>query len=140
MRSAALVCPYCRSHLLSGLQTRQCRDCYALYHAECWNEYGRCSVFGCQGSAGGRQRHELLFVPAILWTVCLLHQAVAVMFSFLLAPAITYCVLATLYYLWDLFYRFHIARTVVRERFRHDLLFVVVNVFPIALTILLRTA
>jgi hypothetical protein len=42
-----ILCPYCRSDFSEASGTVSCRDCNTRHHTECWEEVGRCSVFGC---------------------------------------------------------------------------------------------
>jgi hypothetical protein len=42
-----ILCPYCRSDFSEAMATVSCRDCKTRHHQECWDEVGRCSVFGC---------------------------------------------------------------------------------------------
>jgi len=139
MRNTSLVCPYCRAALDSFAQTRRCCNCGTLHHSVCWKEYRHCSVFGCPGTLAEGRRNKLLFVPAILWSLCILHGAVAVFFSFLLVPAISYCLLAAMYYGWDLIRNSVLVRGSVREAVRHDLLNLAANVFPMVLVYLVRS-
>lgn len=44
-------CPYCRSRLLA--ESVACPQCSALYHSDCWEQSGRCSVYGCTGKERG---------------------------------------------------------------------------------------
>ncbi|HJZ11606.1 MAG TPA: RING finger protein [Acidobacteriota bacterium] len=43
------VCPYCRAAVEEKQAGVFCRECKTLHHHECWNEIGRCSIFGCRG-------------------------------------------------------------------------------------------
>lgn len=47
----ALHCPYCKNELLESRDLIRCSQCNALHHSACWTEHGRCSTFGCSGSA-----------------------------------------------------------------------------------------
>lgn len=42
-------CPYCKEEIHPGSLMIQCKRCNTAQHQECWNENGRCSVFGCLG-------------------------------------------------------------------------------------------
>jgi GntR family transcriptional regulator len=42
------LCPYCRASV-SDQEIACCFVCGTAHHAECWNESGHCSVFGCEG-------------------------------------------------------------------------------------------
>ncbi|MCI0444458.1 hypothetical protein L0152_14775 [bacterium] len=42
-----ILCPYCRSDFTETVGTVSCRECNTRHHKECWEEVGRCSVFGC---------------------------------------------------------------------------------------------
>lgn len=43
------VCPYCKAAVEEKQPGVLCRTCKTLHHQECWNETGRCSIFGCRG-------------------------------------------------------------------------------------------
>lgn len=43
------LCPYCRSIIAEDAETASCMICKTIHHRECWDEGGRCSVFGCKG-------------------------------------------------------------------------------------------
>lgn len=47
--SGDALCPFCRSEL-SGSGIVSCKMCMTRHHAECWEETGRCSIFGCTGT------------------------------------------------------------------------------------------
>jgi DNA-binding transcriptional regulator YhcF (GntR family) len=42
-------CPYCRAKI-DGQDIACCFICGTAYHQDCWNESGRCGVYGCQGT------------------------------------------------------------------------------------------
>ncbi len=42
-----ILCPYCRSDFRETVGIVSCRECNTRHHQECWEEVGRCSVFGC---------------------------------------------------------------------------------------------
>lgn len=139
MKDTSLVCPYCRSLLDVPSEARSCSDCGTLHHSVCWKEYGHCTVFGCPGKSTERRGNRLLFVPAILWSLCTLHSAIAALLSFLLIPAISYCMLASLYYAWDLIQNSLILHRSIRGAARRDLLYLTINVFPMVLVYLIRS-
>lgn len=139
MRNTSQVCPYCRGLLAIPAESKSCSDCGTSHHSVCWAEYGHCTVFGCPGTATESRRNRLLFLPAILWSLCALHSAVAAFFSFLLVPAISYCMLASMYYGWDLIQNSVILHRNIRGAARHDLLYLTVNVFPMVLVYLIRS-
>ena len=41
-------CPYCHTVIKPTHTTKECPECSAIYHIECWNENKGCSVFGCK--------------------------------------------------------------------------------------------
>lgn len=41
------VCPYCRTPIESEAEVKTCPSCATPHHAECWEENGGCTVFGC---------------------------------------------------------------------------------------------
>jgi inner membrane protein involved in colicin E2 resistance len=45
-----LHCPYCRG-VLHGTVTRRCAGCGTLHHNTCFQEHGRCAIFGCSSAA-----------------------------------------------------------------------------------------
>ncbi len=45
------ICPYCRTTIEPGLAVVICPQCGLPHHADCWEENGRCTTFGCQGGA-----------------------------------------------------------------------------------------
>lgn len=47
--SAGSMCPYCRESIAEDAATISCMICKTIHHGECWDETGRCSVFGCKG-------------------------------------------------------------------------------------------
>ena len=48
-------CPYCRDDLqLEGPDVTACSRCDTLHHAECMEEAGGCTIFGCGGRAAVR--------------------------------------------------------------------------------------
>lgn len=47
LAASDILCPYCRNDFHETAGTVSCRDCKTRYHKDCWDEVGRCSVFGC---------------------------------------------------------------------------------------------
>jgi hypothetical protein len=47
LAASDILCPYCRNDFTETASTVSCRDCKTRHHQECWEEVGRCSVFGC---------------------------------------------------------------------------------------------
>jgi hypothetical protein len=133
--SGALVCPYCRSPLLPAMKAERCDRCSAVYHSECWKEYGRCGVFGCNGQPLHTTHRALLFVPALFWLLCQLHNAVAASFMSLLVPAMAYCWAATFYYLKHLYWDLR-NPAVGMHRAQHDLLLLLTNACPVLYAII----
>lgn len=43
----AEVCPYCRGPLLAEEPVTECEGCGTLHHADCFEENGGCTIFGC---------------------------------------------------------------------------------------------
>jgi TM2 domain-containing membrane protein YozV len=43
----AEVCPYCRGPLLTEEPATVCEGCSTRHHAECYEENGGCTIFGC---------------------------------------------------------------------------------------------
>jgi hypothetical protein len=46
-----ILCPYCRNDFNETTGSVSCRDCKTRHHQDCWEEVGRCSVFGCNCKA-----------------------------------------------------------------------------------------
>ncbi|MBC7287510.1 MAG: hypothetical protein H5T86_05580 [Armatimonadetes bacterium] len=44
------ICPYCRFPLKQGERMIVCPACKVGHHADCWNENGGCTTYGCQYS------------------------------------------------------------------------------------------
>ncbi len=44
---SAPVCPYCRAPMEDEAALTVCPGCATPHHAECWEENGGCTVFGC---------------------------------------------------------------------------------------------
>jgi hypothetical protein len=47
------TCPYCQTPIKPGAPAVVCSVCGMPHHAECWQENGRCTTFGCNGGAAG---------------------------------------------------------------------------------------
>ena len=47
------TCPYCQSPIQQHEAVMVCSACGMPHHAECWQENGRCTTFGCPGSPSG---------------------------------------------------------------------------------------
>jgi hypothetical protein len=45
------ICPFCRVALEDTTPLIICSVCGSWHHDSCWREHGRCSIFGCSGSA-----------------------------------------------------------------------------------------
>lgn len=43
-----IICPYCRGEVGEEDSGVHCEKCRTLHHRECWDQTGRCSVFGCR--------------------------------------------------------------------------------------------
>jgi hypothetical protein len=43
-----VLCPYCRGEFNERDNTVSCSECKTRHHTECWEEVGRCAVFGCR--------------------------------------------------------------------------------------------
>ncbi len=46
-----MICPYCRGGLDEGEAACVCRGCRTAVHPECAALNGRCTTFGCSGTA-----------------------------------------------------------------------------------------
>lgn len=44
----ALTCPYCRTPLEAEESSKTCEGCGTPHHAECYEENGGCTLFGCK--------------------------------------------------------------------------------------------
>ncbi len=51
LEAADVLCPYCRGEFTTKDDTVSCRECNTRHHKECWEEVGRCSVFGCRSKS-----------------------------------------------------------------------------------------
>jgi hypothetical protein len=59
------VCPYCNAEIDTGSPgVTYCTACGAAHHAECWDENGGCTVFGC--AAAPPEEPKVTVVPADL--------------------------------------------------------------------------
>jgi hypothetical protein len=47
LEAVDVLCPYCREEFSQREATVSCRDCKTRHHKDCWEEVGKCSVFGC---------------------------------------------------------------------------------------------
>lgn len=47
------TCPYCQTPIKPGVAVSICSACGMPHHAECWQENGRCTTFGCNGRPAG---------------------------------------------------------------------------------------
>ncbi|MHB0935561.1 MAG: RING finger protein [Armatimonadota bacterium] len=47
------TCPYCQTPIKPGAAVSVCSACEMPHHAECWQENGRCTTFGCAGRPTG---------------------------------------------------------------------------------------
>jgi len=47
------TCPYCQTPIKPGAAVSICSACGMPHHAECWQENGRCTTFGCNGRPAG---------------------------------------------------------------------------------------
>ncbi len=57
------VCPYCNGEIeLEAPAVTYCTVCGAAHHAECWDENGGCTVFGCSGAPP--EEPKVTVVPA----------------------------------------------------------------------------
>jgi hypothetical protein len=45
--ATAVKCPFCFWVLSEDDAKHSCQDCPAVLHAECWQENGGCTTFGC---------------------------------------------------------------------------------------------
>lgn len=60
------MCSYCQSPLADGETQTPCPDCGASHHAECWQENGGCSVYGCKQTPVTEAR-TAMEVPVSWW-------------------------------------------------------------------------
>lgn len=66
MESGEHSCPYCLSLLVDGDAAEVCPACKASYHADCWQENGGCSVYGCAAAASPPAREDIE-IPVSYW-------------------------------------------------------------------------
>jgi len=56
----ASICPYCRTEIEpDGSNSMVCKGCGAPHHADCYEENGGCTVFGCSAAPGEEQKLTL---------------------------------------------------------------------------------
>jgi len=98
----AVRCPYCRESIVASSSAVFCRKCHTYQHAACWNENGRCAVFGCQMrdsfAAMLPQRRLLLLLPSIVLLPAIVNPWLAAILSFLILPAYLACFIETVYF------------------------------------------
>jgi hypothetical protein len=70
-KSKEEVCPYCRSAIPKD-ESVACVLCHTHHHIDCWNEAGRCAVYGCR---------EAEFTPSTVWLFKCFAIAVVVVLS-----------------------------------------------------------
>jgi hypothetical protein len=46
-----VLCPYCRGEFSEKDNIVSCSECKTRHHTECWEEVGRCAVFGCRSKS-----------------------------------------------------------------------------------------
>jgi len=51
--AAVGVCPYCQTPVAAGAKIINCPACGTPHHAECWEENGGCTVYGCRYEPAG---------------------------------------------------------------------------------------
>ncbi|MHB0935559.1 MAG: RING finger protein [Armatimonadota bacterium] len=49
------TCPYCQTPIKPNAAAVVCSACEMPHHAECWQENGRCTTYGCNGSPLGAE-------------------------------------------------------------------------------------
>ncbi|NBX76797.1 MAG: hypothetical protein EBQ92_09600 [Proteobacteria bacterium] len=45
------MCPFCQCEIETQAMTVECSICKIPHHLDCWQESGRCTTYGCNGSA-----------------------------------------------------------------------------------------
>ena len=45
------MCPFCQCEIEAGAVTVECNICKIPHHSDCWQENGRCTTYGCNGTA-----------------------------------------------------------------------------------------
>src|SRR5262249_44219273 len=98
----AVRCPYCREPIISGASAVFCQNCHTFQHAACWNENGRCAVFGCEMRVSAAtmlpHRRFLLLLPSIILLPAIVNPWLAAILSFLILPAYLACFIETIYF------------------------------------------
>lgn len=105
---ATVVCPYCKEilgpqrvqntqRIRKTKETIACPRCRTLHHETCWNQNGRCSVFGCIGIRKCSAADAWKLIPALLGILCLAAHGAALQIALL--PALFYSLYASVYFL-----------------------------------------
>lgn len=132
--TAALHCPYCRDRIGAREARVRCANCHTSFHAGCWAETRRCSVFGCSGQPEPRYPKALLFLPALVLVLASLGPIAAVVLSFLVFPAYVACVIEIVFAITTLVAGLRrIPRFELREALLPAFMLLSVNMVSIAL-------
>lgn len=83
-----IICPFCKESLSISAQVKQCEECLAPHHVECWKEYGRCTVFGCTGRRSMERWNFRLIIPSLVLMAGVQFHLAAVALSPLFVPAL----------------------------------------------------
>lgn len=51
------LCPYCQNRIAAGSSVTVCPGCKTPHHAECWQDNGGCTIFGCRFAPGAVSPH-----------------------------------------------------------------------------------
>lgn len=125
-------CPYCKGPLSEITEITQCGLCRTGHHRSCWNEYGRCSVFGCISTEWLQNWDVLWMVPSLLLTTSMVHPYAALILSPFAFSAFVVLILEIFYSAYSL-----VEKTIVRngmhQEIRRYLVCLLVNLIPIAL-------
>jgi hypothetical protein len=56
--TAGMTCTICQSALIAGEEILLCPSCALPFHAECWDENGGCSSYGCESAPATQKLQE----------------------------------------------------------------------------------
>ena len=59
-----MVCPYCQTGVKES-EAKLCPICGMPHHAECWQENGGCTVYGCTGKVQAERPPLVVNIPAL---------------------------------------------------------------------------
>lgn len=135
-RRSAWLCPYCKNELGEERPT-ECPDCRTRHHIHCWEQFGRCSVFGCSGGKGFRKSDLLMVLPSVIFSTSLLINLPDWLHSLLLIPSSFLCFSFSAYFLLSIVEDGLLKNRLSRRSIRRYMLFFLWSVLPFILWITL---